>query len=771
MNILYLCADRGIPIRGHKGAAVHVRAMSDAFARAGHHVTLLTPRIGLKDGPLPHAELIKVPLPHCAKDDLDEASARDRQSQAYNQVLYEAAQQVLAERHVDFIYERYSLWSDVGARLSDETGLPLVLEVNAPLCEEAARYRHLSDAELAAQVAATQFKGAHSIAVVSEALREYVVEKGASAEKVHLLPNAVDPQHFHPAVRGGAVHQRYGLHDRIIVGFVGRVRPWHDLDTLLQAVGQLHREDKRYHLLLVGQMPDQLPAQLEQYGLSDAATVTGPVPHDAVPEYIAAMDVAVSSHLPLANFYFSPLKLYEYLACAVPTVAADIGQPSRLIEPRVTGYLYQPGHVASLIMAIRTLVDNPAHAREVAWQGAVSVLTKHTWDQNAQTVIDWIEPHAKAHGHACPPYFMPQGTLSASNQSSRATSIQLPIIDRKLRQRLYRATRPDLAQPLLAHYVPTFKKKPEQVKQVAQIKVLKYKPGRRCVLGYELFGGHNGQVMRQQVIGKVFRDERGLRLHHLQQRLWCNGFGPTASDRIHVPCSLGYVPKMRMQVQEYAPGETLNALVEKGEVSHLMPRAAQGIAKLHNENPIIFSDASNSVKMRTYLLADELKQLDRFTENLATFRPHSSSQVLRLRDALLEWAKQLPPLPVMRPVHRDFYYSQLLFDGDRVTLIDLDLFALGDPAIDVANFAAHLTLMAMNLLADQDALSEETELFLESYAHFRSLDSGFWQRFAFYRAATFFRLLHVVSQRPRLVHLFDPLYEQTVACLVLASSQ
>ncbi|MGB0383542.1 MAG: glycosyltransferase [Ardenticatenaceae bacterium] len=816
MNILYLCADRGIPVRGHKGAAVHVRAMSDAFVRGGHGLTILTPRLGLKDGPVPSGELIRVPLPPReggrgkGDSDLDEALARDRQSQAYNEVLLAAARELIGERDFDFIYERYSLWSDVGARLSRETGLPLVLEVNAPLCEEAARYRHLSDGNLAAQVEASQFEAAQAIAVVSEALREYVVQKGARAEKVHLLPNGVDPQHFHPAVRGGAVHRRYGLHERIIVGFVGRARPWHDLDTLLQAVGHLHAQDKRYHLLLVGQMADDLPARLEQYGLSGAATVTGAVPHDAVPQHIAAMDVAVSCHLPMVNFYFSPLKLYEYLACGVPTVAADIGQPSELIQKGVTGYLYQPGNAALLAACIRTLVDNPAHARQVAWQGAVSVLTKHTWDQNAQSVVGWVQARppqeelriansprgyplrnernpksiryrAEIRGCASsgdPKFPPPPQHWDGLRQKGGATpdrGAALPIVDRKLRQRLYRATRPDLAQPLLARYLPAFGKEAARssdaapLQQIVQIEVLKYKPGRRCVLGYEYEAGQNGHSTRQRVIGKVFRDERGLRLHQLQDGLWSNGFGPNAPDRIHVPRSLGYVPKMRMQVQEYAPGETLDALIKSAKSKirdlDLMPRTAQGIAKLHDENPAKFSDPSHMAKMRSYLLADEIKNLHHFTQKLATSRPESLSDAIRLRNALLEWAEQLPPLPAGRPIHRDFYYSQLLFHENRVTLIDFDLFALGDPAIDVANFAAHLTFLGMELWGDPNALSEDAHLFLESYARYRPVDSAFWERVAFYRAATFFRLLNVVASRPRLAHLFNPLYQQTVACL------
>ena len=57
LKILYLSADRGIPVRGDKGAAVHVRALSDALVRAGHDVTIVTPRRGPENGPEPDARL------------------------------------------------------------------------------------------------------------------------------------------------------------------------------------------------------------------------------------------------------------------------------------------------------------------------------------------------------------------------------------------------------------------------------------------------------------------------------------------------------------------------------------------------------------------------------------------------------------------------------------------------------------------------------------------------------------------------------------------
>ncbi len=714
------------------------------------------------------------------------------------------------EKHAfDFIYERYSLWSDIGARLAQATGRPLVLEVNAPLRLEAERYRTLPDPERAAQIERTQWMAASAISVVSQALRDYLIEQGAPAERIHVLPNGVDPQRFHPAVRGGAVRNRLGLHNRIVIGFVGRPRPWHDLETLCAAFARLHASDPRYHLLLVGEPPATLPETIAEGGLRQAVTLTGPVAHEDVPYYIAAMDVAVSPHPPLADFYFSPLKLFEYLACGVPTIAADIGQPAAIIRDGETGYLYPPGDAEALAERIRFLMAHPDHAREIAWKGAVSVLKQYTWQGNARTVISWIEAHSErseepichserseeqchserseepVRNQEAP--VVPHFAVHDPHPGNRAEAPPLPILDPKLRQRLYRATRPDLAGPLMARRLPAFSKKgPQQLLSVQDIQVLKYKPGRRCVLAYELIGQtrREGMHTQVQVIGKVYRDERGQRLFRLQQALWNDGFGPHAPDRIHVPRPLAYIPEMRMFVQERVAGATLNALVTAPGLRARIHRSAEGLAKLHNlptgtllsptregageDAPpftLGYTPHPTGETFGFYLLADELANLDRFTNELAQVRPQSAAAVSEVVEALRAWARRLPALEAITPIHRDFYYSQVLFEGPRLVLIDFDLFALGDPAIDVANFIAHLHFLGLDRLGDLDALAAEAPVFMEAYRRYRPVDAAFWQRVAFYKAATFFRLLNVVAPRPGLAQHFDALYRRTLACL------
>lgn len=735
MNILYLCADRGIPIRGHKGAAVHVRTLTDAFTCAGHHVTIMTPRPGPVDGPATLAAVKTVPLPtQPLKLGEDKATHAERQAIDYANTLTEAALAWLAEHPCDFIYERYSLWSDVGARLSRVLRLPLVLEVNAPLREEAARYRTVSNQTLAAKIEQTQFSVAHSLSVVSEKMAQYVIRQGARPLNVHVLPNGVDPTLFYPGLDGSVVREQYGLMDKHLIGFVGRPRPWHDLQTLLEAVAKLRAEDPRYHLLLVGNMPVELDETLAELNLQDGVTVTGSVPHSAVPSHIAAMDVAVSPHPKLGDFYFSPLKLYEYLACGVPTVAANIGQPGTLITHGVNGRLYKPGDAAHLVKQIASLINHRHHAGKIAWQGAVMVLQEHTWDQNAAAVINWIEPQ--------------EFSTAVADEIDK-----FPMYDERLRHHLYHATRPDLLRHLLADVLPLKDTQPE-------IELLKYKPGRRCIMAYRANG--------RSVIGKLFKDERGRRLLRLQAQLYQNGFGSEASDHIFVPRPLGFRPEINLMLQAFAPGKTLNQLAEETSITLWIDRCAQALAKLHRTVIPAATNGASGWGLKPYLINDEIDNMMRFTEEICQRRPEDNGRIRNLYKAFTRWAQFLPPLLTPTTIHRDFYYSQVLIDRDDLTMIDFDLIASGDPALDVANFIAHLYFLGGDRLQDWTALACDAHRFFNSYSRFMPVDYAFEQRLDFYRGATFFRLLNVTSSRPGLVHLYETVYRLTTASLELS---
>src|SRR5262249_57013720 len=153
MRTAYVCADRGIPVFGHKGCSVHVQEVLRAFARLGARIELFTSR---PEGEPPAGlETIRIhPLPRVPKAD---QAVREQAAQAANEALYQMLER---EGPFDLVYERYSLWSYAGMEHARDAGTPGLLEVNAPLIDEQAEHRVLVDRSAAEQVAERAFAAA-----------------------------------------------------------------------------------------------------------------------------------------------------------------------------------------------------------------------------------------------------------------------------------------------------------------------------------------------------------------------------------------------------------------------------------------------------------------------------------------------------------------------------------------------------------------------------------------------------------------------------------
>jgi aminoglycoside phosphotransferase (APT) family kinase protein len=132
-------------------------------------------------------------------------------------------------------------------------------------------------------------------------------------------------------------------------------------------------------------------------------------------------------------------------------------------------------------------------------------------------------------------------------------------------------------------------------------------------------------------------------------------------------------------------------------------------------------------------LADELRGLDDYTARLAAVRPDDLPLIEALRAGLLAWAERLPEAETAVPLHRDFYYSQVLFAGLRLHLIDFDLMALGDPAVDVANFTAHLAYLGLEQFNDLARFDQDIADFLAVYQALSPLTPRFRSGWPFIR--------------------------------------
>jgi glycosyltransferase involved in cell wall biosynthesis len=174
---------------------------------------------------------------------------------------------------------------------------------------------------------------------------------------------------------------------------VGTLKPWHGVHFLVSAFDEVYRRCASARLLIVGDGP--LRADMEEglrsRGLDGASHFTGAVNPEEVPGWIASMDVAVAPYPAMEGFYFSPLKLFEYMAAGRAVVASDIGQISGVLEEGVTGLLCAPGEPVSLAACLLKLESNPGLRRALGAAARARVLGRHTWSDVATQVLALIE--------------------------------------------------------------------------------------------------------------------------------------------------------------------------------------------------------------------------------------------------------------------------------------------------------------------------------------------------------------------------------------------
>ncbi|HEU4545381.1 MAG TPA: glycosyltransferase family 4 protein [Microlunatus sp.] len=387
MRIAYVCTDPGIPVFGRKGASVHAQAVLTELVRAGHEVHLLTPRSGgdpaLGD---PRTEVIVHPRPAVGRG---EAAARELRAQASDAQVAG----LLSAIEPELVYERYALWGRTATDWTATHGVRSILEVNAPLVTEQAAFRELVHVAAAEDVARHALGRAGTVVCVSDLVADWARAAGARPDTVLVEPNGVDPGRISvgstPVTPAGA--------PVFTVGFVGTLKPWHGLEVLVEAVTPLMASDPTWRLLLVGDGPlaQDLHHRLTAAGLADRAELTGAVAPAEVGSHLHRMDIACAPYPAGGSDYFSPLKVYEYLAAGLPVVASAVGQIPAALDHGRLGRLVSPGDPAALTGALAAVRADPV--RRARWRvtGPQAVADRHTWSAVVQRVLAH-DPDARA---------------------------------------------------------------------------------------------------------------------------------------------------------------------------------------------------------------------------------------------------------------------------------------------------------------------------------------------------------------------------------------
>ena len=342
MRILYAASDQRVP--GTTGGSIHVVSVAEGLARLGHELhVLMTPTGPYPDG---HVHWIAFPPP-AGRKELRWANTG-------------AVRTLARDIKPDVIIERYYNFGGEGIRAAADVGALAVLEVNAPVVDYPGSGKRTLDRALIFEPMRRwrEYLCAKSDLIVTPS-RAILPADTPAAKIVHLEWGA-DTDRFRPGIVGPVPFERPA--DTVAV-FSGAFRNWHGTIHIITALRELRARGRNdIGAVLIGDGPELTRVREAAQGLS-GVIFTGALPHDQIPACLAACDFGVAPFDPETHpalslgFYWSPLKIFEYMAAGLPVVAPAIDRIPTLVGHNSEGLLYDTAIRTGLPHAFEALTD------------------------------------------------------------------------------------------------------------------------------------------------------------------------------------------------------------------------------------------------------------------------------------------------------------------------------------------------------------------------------------------------------------------------------
>lgn len=308
--------------------------------------------------------------------------------------LVDAIRRMKADTLIIRTGARNPLLSVIRKKLPD---VSICLEVNAAYFDE--MFPSLPIVKpLLERLEVRRYRMADAICVVSSYLRDYLVERGIEPSRILVNHNGVNEQAFtsKPVMTAEAATVLQDIpNEAFVIGYVGGMERFRRLPELIRHFANLVRQGHRdLFLLIVGDGADKTNVAAEisrhQEAVRGRIQCVGWQPHDAIPAIMSRFNIAV---FPFTNPYCSPLKLFEYLGCGLPTIGPDTPAVRDVFEHE-THLLLAQQDGSDFEKLIIQLYESSALRDRLAQSGRNHVLKEYTWRRNVDRMLGHLKQHA-----------------------------------------------------------------------------------------------------------------------------------------------------------------------------------------------------------------------------------------------------------------------------------------------------------------------------------------------------------------------------------------
>ena len=378
MKTLNIAMVAACPFPANRGTPSRILRMSEALARRGHNVKVVTYHFGevIRTEGISIHRIPKVTAYH----NLSPGPTLTKLL-FLDSLLFFKLRGIINTKNVDLIHAHHYEGALLGYTVRALNDIPVIYDAHTDLANELPYFKNWNIKLIPTFLDSHVPKWANYTITVSEELKEKYCLEGISSDKIEVIPTGINPESFGQASSSHII-KKYHLKTSKVVAYTGSLINYQGIEYLLRAMSLVFKELEDTKLLLVGN--GKIKEYLNQcydLGIQDKVIFAGPRPFSEIPDYLAAADVAVN---PRVNCPGMPQKLANYMMAQKAIVSFE--GSAKLLSHGVDGLLVRNGDIEQMAKFIINLLKNLNLREKLGMNAKRKVLSEYGWDSLSKKI-------------------------------------------------------------------------------------------------------------------------------------------------------------------------------------------------------------------------------------------------------------------------------------------------------------------------------------------------------------------------------------------------